>query len=68
MKDEYDFSQSIPNPYIKSGQSIAIAKAEINRLLKATLQKNEPTIEATDEWWEQQREQLIKKYNILDRS
>jgi hypothetical protein len=66
MKDEYDFSQSIPNPYIKSGQSIA--KAEINRLLKATLQKNKSTIEATDEWWEQQREQLIKKYNIRDRS
>ncbi len=37
------------------------AKIKVNRLLKDTLQKNE-TIEATDEWWEQQRELLAKKH------
>jgi antitoxin ParD1/3/4 len=34
------------------------AKQKINALLKSTLQKNQ-TVEATDEWWQQQRQQLI---------
>jgi Arc/MetJ-type ribon-helix-helix transcriptional regulator len=33
------------------------AKAEVNHLLRSTLQQNK-TVEATDEWWDQQREQL----------
>jgi TusA-related sulfurtransferase len=59
MRDEYDFSQSAPNPYTETASTIA--KAKINRLLKITLPKN-ATIEATDEWWEQQRQQLIHKH------
>jgi antitoxin ParD1/3/4 len=34
------------------------AKQKVNTLLKSTLQKNQ-TVEATDEWWQQQRQQLI---------
>jgi antitoxin ParD1/3/4 len=37
------------------------AKVKINSLLKATIEKNE-TVEATDEWWERQREHLIQKH------
>jgi antitoxin ParD1/3/4 len=33
------------------------AKLKVNSLLRSTLQQNK-TVEATDEWWEQQREQL----------
>jgi antitoxin ParD1/3/4 len=33
------------------------AKLKVNTLLKSTLQKNQ-TIEATDEWWQQQRQYL----------
>jgi hypothetical protein len=66
MRDEYDFSQSVPNPYIKLESPITIAKIKVNRLLRATLQENE-TIEATDEWWEQQREKLVQKHQLPDR-
>jgi antitoxin ParD1/3/4 len=38
-----------------------LAKIKVNGLLKATLEKNE-TVEATDEWWEKQREHLIQKH------
>jgi antitoxin ParD1/3/4 len=34
------------------------AKQKVNALLKSTLGKNR-TVEATDEWWQQQRQQLI---------
>jgi antitoxin ParD1/3/4 len=34
------------------------AKLKVNALLKSTLGKNQ-TVEATDEWWQQQRQQLI---------
>jgi antitoxin ParD1/3/4 len=34
------------------------AKQKVNALLKSTLGKNQ-TVEATDEWWQQQRQQLI---------
>ena len=34
------------------------AKRKVNALLKSTLGKNQ-TVEATDEWWQQQRQQLI---------
>jgi antitoxin ParD1/3/4 len=37
------------------------AKVKVNSLLKATIEKNE-TVEATDEWWEKQREHLIQKH------
>jgi antitoxin ParD1/3/4 len=33
------------------------AKLKVNTLLRSTIQQNK-TIEATDEWWEQQRTQL----------
>jgi Arc/MetJ-type ribon-helix-helix transcriptional regulator len=33
------------------------AKQQVNVLLKSTLGKNQ-TVEATDEWWQQQRQQL----------
>jgi antitoxin ParD1/3/4 len=33
------------------------AKLKVNALLKSTLGKNQ-TVEATDEWWQQQRQQL----------
>jgi Arc/MetJ-type ribon-helix-helix transcriptional regulator len=33
------------------------AKLKVNPLLRSTLQQNK-TVEATDEWWEQQRAQL----------
>jgi antitoxin ParD1/3/4 len=33
------------------------AKLKVNALLKSTLQKNQ-TVEATDEWWQQQRQYL----------
>lgn len=33
------------------------AKAQVNQLLRSTLQQNK-TVEPTDEWWAQQREQL----------
>jgi antitoxin ParD1/3/4 len=33
------------------------AKAQVNQLLRSTLQQNK-TVEATDAWWDQQREQL----------
>ncbi len=33
------------------------AKQKVNSLLRTTLQKNK-TVEATDEWWEQQRQYL----------
>jgi antitoxin ParD1/3/4 len=36
------------------------AKQKVNALLKSTLQKNQ-TVEATDEWWEQQRQCLTDK-------
>ena len=36
------------------------AKQKVNNMLRSTIQKNK-TIEATDEWWEKQREQLIKQ-------
>ena len=35
------------------------AKQKVNAMLRLTLQKNK-TIEATDEWWETQRAQLIR--------
>jgi Arc/MetJ-type ribon-helix-helix transcriptional regulator len=35
------------------------AKQKVNAMLRSTLQKNK-TIEATDEWWETQRAQLIR--------
>jgi antitoxin ParD1/3/4 len=35
------------------------AKIKVNGLLKATLEKN-GTVEATDEWWEEQRERLVQ--------
>jgi hypothetical protein len=34
------------------------AKLKVNGFLKSTLGKNQ-TVEATDEWWQQQRQQLI---------
>jgi antitoxin ParD1/3/4 len=34
------------------------AKQKVNALLKSTLGKNQ-TVEVTDEWWQQQRQQLI---------
>jgi hypothetical protein len=34
------------------------AKQKVNALLKSTLGKDR-TVEATDEWWQQQRQQLI---------
>jgi antitoxin ParD1/3/4 len=34
------------------------AKQKVNALLNSTLGKNQ-TVEATDEWWQQQRQQLI---------
>jgi antitoxin ParD1/3/4 len=37
------------------------AKVKVNSLLKATIEKNE-TVEATDEWWEKQREHLVQKH------
>jgi antitoxin ParD1/3/4 len=37
------------------------AKIKVNCLLTETLQKNE-TIEATDAWWEQQRELLAQQH------
>jgi antitoxin ParD1/3/4 len=33
------------------------AKLKVNALLRSTIQQNK-TVEATDEWWEQQRTQL----------
>ena len=36
------------------------AQQKINAMLRSTLQKNK-TIEATDEWWETQRAQLIQQ-------
>jgi antitoxin ParD1/3/4 len=33
------------------------AKLKVNTLLRSTIQQNK-TVEATDEWWEQQRTQL----------
>ena len=33
------------------------AKRQVNAMLRSTLQKNQ-TIEATDEWWEQQHQSL----------
>jgi Arc/MetJ-type ribon-helix-helix transcriptional regulator len=33
------------------------AKQKVNSLLKTTLQKNK-MVETTDEWWEQQRQEL----------
>ena len=36
------------------------AKQKVNAMLRSTIQKNK-TIEATDEWWEKQREQLIQQ-------
>ncbi len=36
------------------------AKQKVNALLKSTLGKNQ-TVEATDEWWEQQRQYLTDK-------
>ncbi len=36
------------------------AKQKVNAMLRSTLQKNK-TIEATDEWWETQRAQLIQQ-------
>ncbi|NJK65703.1 MAG: type II toxin-antitoxin system ParD family antitoxin [Oscillatoriales cyanobacterium RU_3_3] len=42
------------------------AKLKVNSLLRSTLQQNK-TVEATDEWWEQQREQLkqsLKKMTL----
>ena len=37
------------------------AKQKVNAMLKSTLQKNQ-TIEATDEWWDQQRQVLAEKF------
>jgi antitoxin ParD1/3/4 len=34
------------------------AKQKVNALLKSTLEKDR-AVEATDEWWQQQRQQLI---------
>ncbi|WP_310488304.1 hypothetical protein [Chamaesiphon sp. VAR_69_metabat_338] len=36
------------------------AKQKVNALLKSTLQKDR-TIEVPDEWWQQQRQQLIDR-------
>jgi antitoxin ParD1/3/4 len=36
------------------------AKQKVNSLLRTTLQKNK-TVEATDEWWEQQRQYLTEQ-------
>ena len=36
------------------------AKQKVNTMLRSTIQKNKTT-EATDEWWEKQREQLIQQ-------
>jgi hypothetical protein len=51
--------------HIKPESPIAIAKIKVNPLLKATLQKNE-IVEATDEWREQPREQLIQNHDSSD--
>jgi hypothetical protein len=37
------------------------AKQKVNALLKSTLGKDR-TVEATDEWWQQQRQQLIDSF------
>ena len=36
------------------------ARQKVNALLKSTLQKGR-TVEVTDEWWQQQRQQLIDR-------
>jgi antitoxin ParD1/3/4 len=36
------------------------AKQKVNAMLRSTLQKNK-TVEATDEWWEQQHQYLTEK-------
>jgi antitoxin ParD1/3/4 len=36
------------------------SKQKVNALLKSTLQKNQ-TVEATDEWWDRQRQYLTDK-------
>jgi antitoxin ParD1/3/4 len=36
------------------------AKQKVNAMLRSTLQKNK-TVEATDEWWEQQRQYLTEQ-------
>ena len=36
------------------------AKQKVNSLLRTTLQKDK-TVEATDEWWEQQRQYLTEQ-------
>jgi Arc/MetJ-type ribon-helix-helix transcriptional regulator len=37
------------------------AKLKVNGMIRSTLQKNK-MIEATDEWWEQQRQHLTEQF------
>jgi antitoxin ParD1/3/4 len=39
------------------------AKQKVNVLLRSTLQENK-TVEATDEWWEQQHQQLNEQFPL----
>jgi antitoxin ParD1/3/4 len=52
----YSSADTLLTDLIEQAQ-IDHAKRQVNQLLRSTIQQNQ-TVEATDEWWEQQREAI----------
>jgi hypothetical protein len=40
MRDEYDFSQSVPNPYTKPGQPIAMSLTDLMPMVESLSQSD----------------------------